>query len=322
MSALAEKLSRRREEKRQERLEEREEGRLARRKKITVFDVILYAIMIMVCFITIYPMYYVFLNSISEPLEVVRGNVTFWPRGLYLDTYKVIAHDSRLWRAYGNTILYAAGTTLLMLFTCVTMAYPLTQPKLKFRKLVVWFVLVPMYISGGMIPAFLVIYKLHLYDTIWAMILPSGMSIMNIILCRTFFMSIPQELAEAASIDGASHYKILGQVMLPLSKPVLAVISIYTLVGTWNSWFNALVYLPSEKLHPLQMYLQRVIIAQTVDLTQVMTKEEMQQAVEKMLSSQQMQYSLIFFISAPIILVYPFFQKHFVKGVMLGSLKG
>ena len=293
----------------------------SRHRKLDPVQPFLVILCILVCIITIYPMYYVLIMSISDPAEVSRGAVTILPKGFYLGSYETVFQDGKLWRAYGNTIFYAAASTLLMLLTTVLMAYPLTRPNLKFRKVVVFFLLIPMYFSGGLIPTFLLIYKLHIYNTIWAMILPS-VSIWNIILCRTFFMSVPGEVAESATIDGANHFQTLWKIYLPLSKPVLAVIAIYTIVGVWNSWFNAMVYLPNENLHPLQMYLQRILIAQTVDLKSIMTMSEMQDAVKRMLSSQQLKYTMIFFISAPIMMIYPCFQKYFIKGVMLGSLKG
>ncbi|MEA4889626.1 MAG: carbohydrate ABC transporter permease [Clostridiaceae bacterium] len=290
-------------------------------KKFDKAQPILILFCLVSCFITIYPMYYVLIMSISDPAQAAKGAVYFWPKGLYFGSYEMILHDGKLWRAYGNTVFYAAASTLLMLFSTVIMAYPLTRPNLRYRKAVIFFLLVPMYFGGGLIPSFLLVYKLGMYNTIWAMILPS-VSIWNIILARTFFMSIPNSVAESAFMDGANHFQVLRSIYLPLSKPVLAVISIYTIVGVWNSWFNAMVYLPNENLHPLQMYLQRILISQTVDLRKIMSMEEMRDAVKKMLSSQQLKYTMILFISAPIIMVYPLFQKHFIKGIMLGSLKG
>jgi putative aldouronate transport system permease protein len=237
----------------------------------------------------------------------------------------VILKDSGLWRAAGMSIFYAVSGTLLMLITSVMGAYPLTRPNLKFRKIVVIFLIIPMYFSGGMIPTFLIVQKLGLYDTIWAIILPGAYSIWNIILTRTFFMTIPGEVAESAFIDGANHFQLMRKIYLPLSKPVLAVISIYTLVGIWNSWFNAMVYLPNYTLHPLQMYLQRILIAQTVDVTrlkEVTSADDMAALMKKAMGARQLKYAMIMVVSLPILMVYPMFQRHFVKGVMLGSLKG
>ena len=213
-----------------------------------------------------------------------------------------------------------------MLATTLLVAYPLTRPNLKGRKACVIFLLIPMYFSGGMIPSFILITKLGLYNTPWATILPGAYGIWNIILCKTYLQSIPHELAEAAYIDGAGNMQALTRIYLPLAKPVLAVISIYTIVGIWNSWFGAKLYQPNPAIQPVQLYLQKVLVEQSVDLSKMMeqnmTQEMMEAMTAKAMSARQLKYSMIVVVTLPIIMVYPMFQKHFVKGVMLGSLKG
>lgn len=285
-----------------------------------VATVIFYIITGLICFITLFPMYYVFIMSISEPAEVIAGNILFYPKGFTLESYKLLFQDSRMWISYGNTIIYVACGTILTLITCVLGAYPLSVQGLFAKKWVIRFLLVPMYFSGGMVPIFLVMNKLGLYNNRLAIILPGAVSIMYIILVRTYFASLPLSLRESACIDGANNFQILWKIYVPLAKPVLAVISIYTLVNIWNSWFNAMIYLPNESLHPLQMYLQRVLVQQTVDLTKL-NFNEIGEAIDQMFSSMQLKYAMIIFTSLPIIFTYPFFQKYFIKGVMLGSLK-
>lgn len=285
-------------------------------------DVILYFAAICICLATLYPMYYVIIRSISDPVKSLTNPVVFYPQGLYFGSYKLIVQDSKMWLAYANTIFYVVCGTILMLTTSVLGGYPLVMKNLLGRKWIVRFLLVPMYFSGGMIPSFLLINKLHMYDTYLAMILPGAVGIMNIILTRTYFTTIPDSLSESAKMDGANNFRILSQIYIPLSKPILAVIAIYTIVAIWNSWFNAMIYLPSADKHPLQMYLQRILVSQTVDLTQLKTAEEFREAQEKALGATQLKYSMIVFITLPILFVYPLFQKHFMKGVMLGSLKG
>jgi len=287
-----------------------------------VADIILYAIAIFVCVITVYPMYYVIIRSISDPVKSLTHPVIFYPQGLYFGSYKLIIQDANMWRAYANTIFYVVCGTVLMLISSVLGGYPLVVNNLLGRKWIVRFLLIPMYFSGGMIPTFLLINKLNMYDTYLAMILPGAVGIMNIILTRTYFTTIPVSLSESAKMDGANHFRILAQIYVPLSKPILAVIAIYTIVGIWNSWFNAMIYLPSAEKHPLQMYLQRILVSQTVDLTQLKTAEDLREAQERALGATQLKYSMIVFITLPILFVYPLFQKHFIKGVMLGSLKG
>ena len=200
-------------------------------------------------------------------------------------------------------------------------AYPLTVSGLHGRKFFVTFLLIPMYFGGGLIPSFLLINRLGLYGTRWAIILPASYSIMNLILVRTFFTGLPEELRESAKMDGAGHLRILFQIYLPLSKAILAVVAIYSIVGQWNSWFAAQVYLPTTELQPLQMYLKRVLVQLSVNLRDL-TSAELEEAVEKMFSATQLKYSMIIFTTLPIIFTYPFLQKYFIKGVMIGSLKG
>lgn len=286
-----------------------------------IIDIIFYSIVTLICLLTIYPMYYVFIMSISKPQDVMAMNVVFLPTGFELDAYRKLVFDTAMWRAYRNTIVYSSVSTILMLLTCIIGAYPLSVPELKGRKFVVLYLLIPMYFSGGLIPTYLVMNKIGLYNNAWAIIIPASFSIWYLILTRTYFTGIPQDMREAAFIDGASNISILFKIYVPLSKPILAVIAIYSLVGMWNSWFQAQVYLPNDALHPLQMYLKRVLIAQTVDLTKL-NSSDLENAVRQMISATQMKYSMIIFTTLPIIFTYPFFQRYFIKGVMLGSLKG
>lgn len=282
----------------------------------------IYAVALIICLITIYPMYYVVIRSISDPQMALAHPPVFYPRGLYFGSYALIFKDSRLWLSYGNTLIYVVSNTVLMIFTSVMTAYPLVGNKLAGRKFVIAYILVPMYFGGGMIPTFLLINRLGLYNTRMALILPAAVGIWNIILVRTYFNTLPTSLSESAFIDGARHFQVLFRIFVPLSKPIIAVIAIYTIVGVWNSWFGANIYQTNPDLHPLQMYLQRILIAQTVDLTKLKTQEDMMAAQETALTAQQLKYALIVFITLPILFVYPFFQKSFMKGIMMGSLKG
>lgn len=286
-----------------------------------VSSVVMYAIAILVLFITLYPMYYVLILSLSEPSAAATMKVYTVPKGFSLAAYETLVTDSEMWRAYFNTFLYVVPTTLLMLLTCVLAAYPLTYKNLRGRKYINMFLLIPMYFSGGMIPSFLLITKLGLYDNPWSQILPACYSIWNIILVKSFFGTIPETLREAAKIDGANVYQVLLKVYLPLSAPILAVIAVYTIVGMWNSWFNALVYLPHTDWQPLQLYLRRVLVESTETLTTTLDPDTAREMALRNLSNAQLKYAMIIFTTLPMLVVYPFFQKYFVKGVMLGSLK-
>jgi len=298
----------------------------ARRNKWTGFDTVITVISIIAIIITLYPMVYVFSCSISDPKAVLAGKVLLWPVGFSLEAYKMIFKDSDLWRSLIMTVFYVVASCLLMFFTTVTMAYPLTRPNLKFRKLVTYYLLIPMYFGGGLIPAYIVICRLGLYNTVWALILPGAVGIYNIILCRTYIASLPQELIESAMMDGCDHFRSLIKIVIPLAKPVMAVIMIFTIVGVWNSWFNASIYTTKQELQPLQLYVKKVISSASGSLRREIMEqlsfEERQVMMKMAFSANQIKYAVIFVSSVPIIAVYPMFQKHFTKGIMLGSLKG
>ena len=276
----------------------------------------------LIAFITLYPLWYVLVLSLSSPEKAITMRVYFWPDTLYLNGYKRIFMDKTLWLSYRNTVMYAAGETVLMLFTGCTAGYALSSPHLRHRKQINMFLLIPMYFSGGVIPMFLLILRLGLYNTPWALILMGGFSIRYTILIRSYFRTIPEALRESAYIDGANSYQILLRIFMPVAKPILAVIALYTIVGAWNSWYAASIYISSSKWQPLQLYLRRVLVEQTVDLAQeLLTLEDQLADQAARLSSNQLKYTVIIVSSLPMLIIYPFFQKYFVKGVMLGSLK-
>lgn len=291
------------------------------REGTAIGNFILYAVLVFLTFVTLYPVYYVLILSISDPMSAAAMKVYLWPDGFYLDTYKLIFENAKMWRAYANTILYASVNTILILITCCLGAYPLTYKGLVGRKWVNIFLIIPMYFGGGLIPTFLLITRLGMYNSPLALIIPSCVSIWYIILTKSYFSSLPHSLREAAKIDGANNYQILLQIFLPMSKPIMAVIAVYTIVGVWNAWFSASVYLPTMDWQPLQLYLRRVLVNLSNELVQDLGKENAEMIARQKLSSIQMRYALIIFSTLPIMCVYPFFQKHFVKGVMLGSLK-
>lgn len=281
----------------------------------------IYALMVIVIFITIYPVYYVLVLSLSDPAEAITMKVYWWPKGWYFGSYTLLVQNMKMWRAYANTILYAVSNTVLMLTTCAMVAYPLSSKRLWGRKYINIFLIIPMYFSGGMIPSFLLITKLGLYSNPLSLIIPSCFSIWYIILMKSYFSSLPEALREAARIDGANNYQILLKVFLPMSKPIIAVIAVYTVVGVWNSWFSASIYLPTTDWQPLQLYLRRVLVQMTASVSNDIGQEAAEMAAKQKLSGLQLRYSMIIFSTLPVMLVYPFFQKYFVKGVMLGSLK-
>lgn len=282
---------------------------------------LMYAACVLIAFITLYPMYYVLILSLSAPEYASTMKVYLAPRGFNLSAYGVLVKDLKMWKAYGNTILYVVPATILMILTSSVVAYGLSYKKLIGRKALNMFLLIPMYFSGGIIPSFLLMVKLGLYDTPFSQIFPACFSIWNIILVRSYFRSIPESLSEAAKIDGAGLMQIFTKVIIPPGKPIFAVIAVYTIVNVWNSWFNAMLYLPHTDWQPLQMYLRRILIETKQNMQQVMDAAAAREMAMRQLSNAQLKYAMIIFTSLPVLCTYPFFQKYFVKGMVMGSLK-
>jgi len=275
--------------------------------------------------IAFYPFYYVIITSISPFRDFAANKTWFFPTGLILDNYIRVLRDPNLWNSYRNTVFLVVTITFFHILSCVTIAYPLAMPKLIGRKFTVYFLLIPLFFNGGLIPSFLLIAKyLGLYKSYAAIILPVITNITHLILTRSYFAaSIPAELRESAQIDGANHYKILFQIYLPLAVPILAVLAIYCIVNVWNSWFSAALYIPESSKHPLQLYLKRVLIDMSViAATPPETLEELEEFNKMVAERTMMQYAMIVIAAAPILCIYPFLQKYFVKGIMVGSLKG
>ena len=266
--------------------------------------VLMYVACILIAFITLYPMYYVLILSLSAPEFASTMRVYTIPKGFDLSAYEVLIKDMKMWRAYANTVLYVVPTTVLMIFTSSVVAYGLNYKKLIGRKFLTMFLLIPMYFSGGIIPSFLLMVRLGLYDTPFSQIIPACFSIWNIILVKAYFRSIPESLSEAAKIDGAGLLQIFTRVVIPLGKPIFAVIAVYTIVGVWNSWFNAMLYLPHTEWQPLQMYLRRVLIEATQSLKQVMDAATAREMAMRQLSNAQLKYAMIIFTSLPVSVSY------------------
>ncbi|MDR2376191.1 MAG: carbohydrate ABC transporter permease [Treponema sp.] len=282
--------------------------------------VVMYSIAALIVVITLYPMYYVLILSLSEPRYAMTMQVYTVPKGFDLGAYQLLAINRDVWRAFGNTIIYAAATTCLMLLTSFLGAFPLTFKSLKGRKYLNTYLLITMFFSGGLIPSFLLIMRLGMYDSPLALIIPACFSVWNIILVKAYLSTVPETLREAAKIDGANVYQIFARIYLPLSTPILAVVAVYTVVGVWNSWFSAMVYLPSLDWQPLQIYLRRMLVESSPPQA-VMTAEAVKEMVERKLAYAQLKYAMIIFSSLPVLFTYPFFQRYFMKGIMLGSLK-
>lgn len=281
------------------------------------FDVFNILLMLGVMVITIYPFLYVASVSISDQYAVFANQVTFYPIGFDLTAYEHVFKDSRIWSGYGNTIKYAVlGTTINLIFTSLT-AYALSKKSLTWRKPISIAIVFTMMFNGGMIPLYLIVKNLHLIDTFWAIILPGAISTWNLMVMRTFFEGIPESLAESAYLDGASEITVFLRIILPLSKPIFLTIGLFYAVQHWNSFFNALMFLNTPTKYPLQIILRNIIIGGEVAMKGGDVGEHRDVVV-----SLSIKTATIMVATLPILCIYPFVQKHFVKGAMIGSIKG
>ncbi len=281
-----------------------------------VFYIIDYIFVALVAIVALYPFIFIFSASVSNSAALGRGEVWLLPRGFNTDAYEIVLEDKAVWSSYGNTIWYVVvGTAINMVLTTFT-AYPLSRKNFSGRNKVMMFIAFTMFFSGGLVPSYLLVKKLGLIDTRWAIVIPAGISTWNLIIMRTFFESIPQSLHEAATIDGCSELRIMTRIFLPLSLPVLSVMVLFYAVDHWNSYFSALVYLNDQKLYPLQMHLRKILI-------QYNQNEMLQELTQgRDVVGQSVRYATIIVSTVPILLIYPFLQRYFVKGVMVGAIKG
>lgn len=288
-------------------------------EKMTGFDYINLIVLFLFTLLVAYPLYFVIIASFSDPTMVNNGKVMLIPRGLNFDGYKRVFSNEMIWIGYGNTILYTVAGTTLSVFVTLLAGYTLSRPRFLGKGFLTFFFYNSMYISGGIIPLFVLIQELNLYDTRWVMILLGTVNVFNLIICRTFMQnSIPHELFESANLDGASHFTYFRKVVLPLSKPIIAVLVLYFGVAHWNDYMKGLIYIRSASKEPLQIVLRKILILSDVGV-EMMDAEE---AMRRLTESELMKYALIIVSTLPILMVYPFVQKHFVQGVMIGSVKG
>lgn len=285
-----------------------------------LFYIINNLILFLAFLVVIYPIIYVFSASFSSPGAVISGRVVLWPVDFSLEGYKAVFKNARILSGYANTIFYTAVGTAINIFMSVLCAYPLSRKEMTGRNLLMYMVSFTMIFSGGMLPTYMVIQQIGLLNTRWALLIPGAISAYNVIIMRTYYQSnIPEELYEAAELDGCDHFKYLWQVVIPLSKAITAVMVLYYAVGHWNAYFNAFLYLNDRELYPLQIVLREILIlnSTTADMTLDPTLAAKKQGLADLLK-----YSLIIVSSLPVWCIYPFIQKYFVKGVMIGSVKG
>lgn len=286
-------------------------------KAFNVFNIIF---MIVMMFVMFYPMWHVLCASFSDArLLSAHTGVLLWPDGYSVTAYKLMMKNPMILRGYGNTLfILVFGLLLNMVMTCLA-AYVLSRRNVMLNRVITIFIVFTMYFNGGLIPTYLNIKSLGLMDSLWAVIVPGAISTYNMIVLRTGFASVPESLEESAKIDGASSIRILWQIILPLSKATVAVICLYYAVAHWNSWFNAMLYLNERELFPLQLILREILIQN--DTSSMVTAMDVG-AGDSSFVSETVKYAVIIVSVVPILCVYPFIQKYFTKGVMVGAVKG
>lgn len=284
-----------------------------------IYTTVVYGLVGLAILVTLYPFLYVISMSISNPEAVARREVWLWPVGFSTLAYARVFQNSDIWRAFYNSAWYTVVATAGNLVFTVLGAYPLARPRFFAKKFFTWVFVFTMLFWGGIVPFFVVVNRFGLYNSRWALVVPYLIETWNLVLCRTFLQTLPEELYESAKMDGASEYRILARLTLPLSKQIIAVLALFYGISNWNGWFAAVLFLSDTKLHPIQVYLRNVLIAGN-SAEAMMSWAQMGRAA--LLSTLQLKYALIIVASVPIIVVYPFVQRYFEKGVLLGSLKG
>lgn len=289
-----------------------------------IFDAINLLIMLFILVVVLYPILNIIATSLSGTRYISSGSVTIWPKGFNLEAYTTVFNDPYIFKGYLNSIIYAVGSTGIMLLFTALMAYPLTIPGFAGKKFLTIFLMITMFFGGGLIPTYLLMRGLNLLDTVWVMILPGAISAYNVFLFRTFFLNIPAELKDSAYIDGANDLVVLFKIILPLSKALFATFALFGLVGSWNGWFEALIYLRDQDKYPLQMVLRNYLF--TLDATAIQGRigggSVAVNGPGDTLDPKAVRMSVIIITMFPIMCIYPFFQKHFTKGIFVGSIKG
>lgn len=289
-----------------------------------IFMVFNYLFVIASVIIVLYPLIYIISASVSDPTAIIKGELWLFPKGFTWDGYEKIFANKDIWMGYKNTIIYTVLAVLINLAVTLPCAYALSRPELYGKNFFVKFMMITMFFSGGMIPSYLLIKNLGMLNTMWALLLPGATSVYNIIVTRSFFeSSVPRELEESAIVDGASDFTIFFKIVLPLSAPIIAVVALFVGVGRWNGFMDALIYLSDRSKYPLQMILRELLILQDASSNYSSSDTSVQLAAFKQAQlAAVIKYGVMIVSTLPVIVVYPFLQRYFVKGMLVGSLKG
>jgi putative aldouronate transport system permease protein len=285
-----------------------------------LFNVINYIILSLFLITVLYPLVFIVSASFSSPNAVISGKVYLWPVDPTFDGYAAVFKHKLIWSSFRNSLIYTIVGTVINVSLTIMAAYPLARKDLFGKNVIMLLLVFTTMFNGGLIPNYLLVKDLNMLNTMWAMILPTALGVFNVIIARTYFRTtIPEEVLEAAQLDGCNDFKFVWKIVIPLSGPIIAVITLYSAVGYWNQYFNALIYLKSPALFPLQLILRDILVQNEVDSSMLsnLADESNREGLRALLK-----YSLIVVSSLPLMIAYPFVQKHFVKGVMIGSLKG
>ncbi|WP_449538165.1 carbohydrate ABC transporter permease [Ferdinandcohnia sp. Marseille-Q9671] len=287
------------------------------------FDVINTIFVAIITLMIVYPLIFVISASISDPDAVNSGRMWLWPVDISFAGFQRVFQNDAIWVGYKNTIIYTLVGTLFHLVVLLPCAYALSRKELKGKKVLLWLVLITMLFNGGLIPTYLVVQSLGMLNTLWAIVIPGVVGAWSILVAKTFFeQTIPDQLVEASKIDGASDFIIFRKVVLPLSLPIIAVMALFHAVGLWNQYFNALIYLSDEDLYPLQLILRQILILNEVSAEGIAGGGGSAESfVEQVKTASLVKYSVIIVSALPLLIVYPFLQRFFVKGVLIGSVK-
>ena len=286
-----------------------------------MFDIFNYTFLVILLVVVAYPLYYVLVASVSDPYEVYAGKTFLLPSKVTFEGYARVFKEKSIATGYINSIYYTVLGTVVSVALIITTGYCVSKKTLPFRKSIMLFYVFTMYFNGGLIPTYLVVAKMGLLNSVWSLILPGGVAVFNVIVCRTFFeSSIPEELYEAASIDGSSNLRTFFRIALPLSKPILAVMVIFTMVAYWNDWFTALIYMSEKSKYPLQLALRQILIQSQATATMMGNMDGGYAEANKI--TELIKFSSIVVGSVPMLIAYPFVQKYFEKGFMAGAVKG
>ena len=280
---------------------------------------VIYVMLVLAMLLVLVPLLFILASSFSSAEAISAGRVLFWPVGFSVEGYKMILETSSVWRSFLMSLFYMVAGTLISLVLTILLAYPLTRKDFKANSFITVLMIITMFFSGGMIPSYLLIDRLNMLDTVWAILLPTALSAYNVVLVRTYMSSnIPKDLYECASLDGCSDFRYLVSIVIPLSKTIIAVMALLYGVGIWNNYFNAMMYIRDRNLYPFQLVLRDVLVLNMG----VGNPSDIAEQQERLMFSYLLKYSTIVVGSLPVMIAYPFVQKYFVKGIMIGALKG